>query len=457
MKPIPGFKNIHFVGIGGSGMSSLAEVLHQNGFEVSGSDIQESNTTLHLKSKGIEVNIGPGQKDSGVWDAVVYSSAVSQDNVSLVSAKSRGVAIIKRAQLLGEIMKKKYSLAVAGTHGKTTTTLMLASIMNGLDEKPTVIGGGVQQKSQSSAISGDSPYLIAEADEYDRSFLKMFPTVALVNNIDADHLECYDSYEHLENCFLDFIDSVPFYGFACVCGSDPGVQKILSRIQAPYVSYGMEKSLDCYAQNVVHGKEGSRFEIFYNGSKLGELNLQLSGNHNILNALGAASVALKLDIPFSNIKKGLESFNGAARRMEVVGEKNGIKIIDDYAHHPSEIKATLEALKNWNSGKLFAIFQPHLYSRTKRLYQDFAQSLALADKIAVLPIYAAREKNIDNVSSQLIVGELKNHFPEIELFEAEKEIVNQVFNLKPGDIIVTLGAGDVWKWGRKILEEVEHA
>lgn len=442
-------QNIHFVGIGGVGMSGIAEVLLSLGYKVSGSDIKKSDITEHLKKLGAEVYIGHDAKNVGTPQVVVTSSAVDGLNPEVVVSRERKIPVIPRVEMLAELARLKYTVTIAGTHGKTTTTSMTSLVLEYGGLGPTIVIGGRLKNIKSGAKLGKGDYLVAEADESDGSFLKLSPTIAVVTNIDNDHLDYYGTLENIKSSFKEHVNRVPFYGCAILCSDDLNAASIIPSIKRKYHTYGLTGNPDFMAANVEAIDAGSRFSVLYNGKKLGDITLKVPGIHNILNSLAACAVGVELGIPFSSISAALGDYAGVGRRMEIKGEKNGILVIDDYGHHPTEIKATLAAVKSgWPKRRLVVLFQPHRFSRTAHLYNEFGAAFGSADEIKLLDIYPAGEKPIPGVTSQLIFQSIKSHGQNVEYFSGP-ELLSRA--LSPGDIVLTLGAGDVWKTGEKIL------
>ncbi|MFA5027772.1 MAG: UDP-N-acetylmuramate--L-alanine ligase, partial [Candidatus Methylomirabilota bacterium] len=402
-------RRIHFVGIGGIGMSGIAEVLHNLGYVVSGSDGRESETTRRLATLGIRVTIGHRAENIGEADVVVRSSAVAQDNTELLAARRRLTPVIQRAEMLAELMRMKYGVAVAGTHGKTTTTSMVASVLarGGLD--PTMVIGGRLNALGSNAKLGRGDFLVAEADESDGSFLKLSPTIAVVTTIDAEHLDYYRDLDHIRETFLEFINKVPFYGLAVLCLDQEHIQGLLPRVEKRFVTYGLRTQADLLAQEVTLSGMTAEFQAVWKRKPLGRLTLNVPGLHNVYNALAAAAVGLDLDLDFATIREGLRDFTGVDRRFQVRGEAAGVLVVDDYAHHPVEIQATLNAAKAGFHRNLIAVFQPHRYSRTQALLGDFATAFYQADRLFVTEIYPAGEAPLPGVSGRLIAEGVAGH------------------------------------------------
>ncbi|MFP4520757.1 MAG: UDP-N-acetylmuramate--L-alanine ligase [Fibrobacterota bacterium] len=449
-------KNVHFTGIGGCGMCGIAEILHNLGYSVTGSDLQDSSNVRYLKNLGIKIK--KGHKSEYVTDTnlVVISSAVPEDNVEIIAARAAKIPVIRRAEMLGELMRMKYAVGIAGTHGKTTTTSMAGSIFTEADMKPTIIVGGIVKNLNTGAVSGTGDYLIAEADEYDRSFLSMYPTVAVITTLDIDHLDCYESIEEIKNAFIEYANKVPFFGTVIVCLDDPEVQKIIPEIKKDVTTYGFSAQADVRAENLRHGNMAVAFDLVSGGKKLGRINLNVPGEHNVLNALASAASALDSGISFSGIKKGLERFNGVRRRFEIKGKRNGVTVIDDYAHHPTEIKASLGAARESHKGRIIAVFQPHLYSRTRDFQDSFGSSFFNSDLLVVAGIYAAREKPVKGVSGKLISDAAVSHgHRNVKYIKDLNKIPEYIEKTaKPGDLVITIGAGDVYKAGEKFLKGV---
>jgi len=444
-------KNIHFVGIGGIGMSGIAEILTNYDLTISGCDLRGSATTEALRKTGIDVAIGHDPRHAETADLMVVSSAVRPDNPELARARELYVPVIRRAEMLGEIMRLKKGIAIAGTHGKTTTSAMTAMVLSegGLD--PTLIIGGVLRDLATNARLGKSEYLVVEADEYDRSFLTLHPTCAVVTNIEADHLDCYRDIEDIENTFAAFVAKIPFYGALIGCVDDPRVESLLGAAQKRTVRYGMSEGADLRASGLAFEQGRSAFDVTRGGELLGRVTLQIPGEHNVRNALAAIAVALELDLPFETAARALAKFHGVERRFQIVGEAGGVLIVDDYAHHPTEIRATLDAARRgYPKRRLVALFQPHLYSRTRDFHEDFASSLRLADVALVSTLYPAREEPIEGVSAEMITrAAARSGASQVTFIEGSNEaLVGKLRSiLRPGDVFITMGAGDVYQVG----------
>ncbi len=447
--------HIFFVGIGGIGMSGIAELLLNLGYHVSGSDIAASDATERLASLGGRIYLGHNPENIKGADVVVVSSAISRENPEVQAALNASIPVIPRAEMLAELMRLKYSIAVAGAHGKTSTTSILASVLGrgGLD--PTVVIGGRLKQINTNAVLGQGDFIVAEADESDGSFLKFSPTIAVVTNIDLEHVDFYEDLDAIKSVFLDFIDRVPFYGLAVLCLDNEHVQDIVPHIKKRYTTFGLTAQADVQALDIEFAATQSRFSVFYRNREMGEVTLNLPGLHNIYNALASITVGMELEIPFPLIRSALESLEGVQRRLEVKGDAGGIKVIDDYGHHPTEIKITLEAVrKSWPGRRLIVVFQPHRYSRTKALFDGFTRSFYHSDILVLLPIYAAGEPEIEGTDHRRLAEGVRHHgHKEVSCFDHAAEAVAYLKDQAlPGDIILTLGAGNVWRVGVDFLE-----
>ncbi|MCB2229719.1 UDP-N-acetylmuramate--L-alanine ligase [bacterium] len=450
------FKKLFFVGIGGAGMSGIAEILKNLGYEISGSDTTPSEVTDYLTSIGIDVATAHRAANIENIDVVVISSAVGENNPEVVEARRLGIPVIKRAEMLGELMRLKFSVGVAGTHGKTTTTSMIGKIFRQAQLQPTLIVGGVVAELGTGASLGEGDYLVAEVDEYDRSIFAMFPSMAVVLNIEADHLDCYADMDDLRGAFLSYINRVPFYGSAIISADDPNLAELRQRITRPYATFGFSTDADYRAVEVRQEAGRTTFSVYCRGDLLGELILHVPGRHNVANALAACAAARELDVSFETIADALRSFNGVGRRFELIGTANEITVIDDYAHHPTEIAATLDTARTNFSGRVVAIFQPHLYSRTKHFLKEFADVLSRADFCILTDIYPAREEPIPGVTSDSIREEAlrqgHQHFSYVGKKEnAIEEVAGMV---RPGDTIVIIGAGSITHIRKPVLERI---
>ncbi|HEX9963010.1 MAG TPA: UDP-N-acetylmuramate--L-alanine ligase [Pyrinomonadaceae bacterium] len=455
-------KHVHFIGIGGIGMSGIAEVLCNLRFNVSGSDLKKSRSTDRLELFGAKIFEGHAAENVGDAEVVVYSSAVKSDNPEVVEAKSRSIPVIPRAEMLAELMTlKPYSVAIAGSHGKTTTTSMVATILGHAGVDPTTIVGGVVDTLGSNARLGQSDWFVTEADESDRSFLMLSPTVAIVTNVDREHMDSYKGMEDVMQCFTDFVNKVPFYGAAIICLDDPNVQAIIPHIKRRRVTYGFSAQADVSAHNIRYNDSfGSTFTVWKGAEVLGEINLPVPGKHNVYNALGATAVALELDVEFEKIAGAFKDFKNANRRFQFKGEAKGVTVVDDYGHHPTEILATLSAARNGSGGRrTVVIFQPHRYTRTQDLMDDFARSFNNADVLFLTDIYAASEQPIEGITSEILTGKIKQYGHKnvqyIGDIETAAERVSE--QLREGDLVITLGAGSVTRLSEQILEILKRS
>lgn len=453
-----GMKRIHFVGIGGIGMSGIAELLLNLKFEVSGSDIAESDIISRLRSFGARIEIGHRRENLGSAQVVVYSSAVGLDNPECVAAKEKRLPVIPRAEMLAELMRMKHSIAIAGTHGKTTTTSMLATILDVADLDPTAIIGGKLDIFGSNARLGDGEILVAEADESDRSFLKLAPIIAVVTNIEREHMDCYRDLEDILDTYVQFLNKVPFFGFNMVCLDNENVQQILPRLERKVITYGSHtQALYRFTDPEFEGMN-TRFAAHRGSQTLGKISLSVPGIHNCLNALAAIGTAVELGIDFATVKKGIQAYKGVQRRTHLRGESKGIMIMDDYGHHPTEIRMTLQAIKNsFPDRRLVVVFQPHRFSRTRDLFDDFVTSFYDASRVYITEIYAASEKPIEGVTGRALSESMREHgHRDVHYVEQKESIPRTVYpELRNGDIVLFLGAGDVWRQGLKMLEMME--
>ena len=453
------FEIVHFVGIGGVGMSGIAEVLKNLGYEVTGSDLKESETIRRLKALGIHVTIGHGAENIKDAHVVVISSAVSSDNPEVLAARKQSIPVIPRAEMLAEIARLKYGVLVAGAHGKTTTTSLIASLLASGGFDPTVVIGGKLKGIGSNARLGQGEYLVAEADESDGSFLKLSPTIAVVTNIDREHMDFFKDIDALKDAFLSFVNKVPFYGVSLLCAENEYIKEILPKVQRRFITYGLRKGLDLVAENIEIEGLRSKFEAILRGVSLGFFEVPLPGLHNICNSLAAIGAAYELGIDSNRIKEALKGFTGVQRRFEFKGEVSGIRIFDDYGHHPTEIMATLKAAKEaikQNSklqGRLVVLFKPHRYKRTRDLLNDFFTAFTDADKVILMDIYPAGEKPLNGINSEVLLKGIKDSVKDIAYIKERGEILNYLDEeLKKGDTLITLGGGDVWKIGEEFLK-----
>jgi UDP-N-acetylmuramate--alanine ligase len=455
-------KKIHFVGIGGIGMSGIAEILVDQGFAVSGSDRASSEVTERLVSLGVSVYEGHRAENVTVdVDTVVYSSAVMLDNPEISEALRRKIPTVRRAEMLAEVMRLKYGIGIAGTHGKTTTTSMVSLVLmeGGLD--PTVIvGGKLSGLGGTNARLGKGDFIVVEADEFDRSFLSITPTIAVLTTLETDHLDCYRDLEDIKGAFVQFANKVPFYGFIVMCLDEPALQDIMPQLsKKKIITYGLTPQADVQAVDIVHRENTVSFTVVRQYEELGTIRLQLPGTHNVQNALAAVSVGLQLGVPFDKVKAGIDKFTGVYRRWEKKGEANGIVVYDDYAHHPTECKATLSGVKAGWRKRVVCVFQPHLYSRTRDFYEEFGKAFLLADVLVVTDVYPAREEPIQGVTGELITSAAKQFgHKDVHYVKDKSQVVHALQEItRPGDIVITMGAGDIWKYGEQFLKAIGDA
>src|SRR5271157_3803323 len=458
-------QRIHFVGIGGIGMSGIAEVLLNLGYKVSGSDLKSSAVTQRLASLGATVFEGHRTENIVGADVVVASSAIPPDNPEISGAHALHIPVIQRAEMLAELMRLKYGIAITGMHGKTTTTSMVAAVLAGGGLDPTVVVGGRVDAMGSNARLGKSQYLVAEADESDRSFLKLTPILSVVTNIDREHMDCYRNMRDVKKTFLEFMNRVPFYGMVVACNDDPLLRRLLGEVQRRTVTYGTKRGSDFWikistlaAKNAARvGHPLSCFHVRYRGQDLGEFTLHVPGVHNVLNATAAIAVGVGLDINVEAIRAALDQFRGVDRRFQLRGRVAGVSVIDDYGHHPTEIKATLAAARQCGFGKIHVIFQPHRYTRTRDLMEEFTAAFADTDSLFVLDIYAASEKPIEGITGEVLAMRIRESGKSVEYVGSFAGAVSSaVAAAQEGDMILTLGAGSVSQMGPMILEKLRE-
>jgi UDP-N-acetylmuramate--alanine ligase len=447
-------KKIHMVGIGGAGMSPLAEVFQAKGHKVTGSDRSRSATASRLERIGIQVQYDHTPAFVKDTEMLVYSSAIKPDNPERVYAHEHSIPQMRRAEALGEIMRAHFTICIAGTHGKTTTTSLVGRIFIDAGKHPTVLVGGTLRGIESNAIIGDGRMMIAEADEFDRSFLSMYPSIAIITNIEADHLDCYSGLSDIKNAFVDFCHRVPFYGAVIVCADDPGVRDIMPRITRKVITYGLYEKADYTAGKITFKDGKPSFTVIGKGKKIGRVTLAIPGLHNVANACASIAAGVEMGIGFAGIRKSLREFEGVRRRFEVLGVHNGVTIVDDYAHHPGEIRATLDAARRSGYQRIIAVFQPHLYTRTRDFLDQFAETLCGADEIIVTSIYKAREEPIPGVSSEAIVSKITIHIGKAAQYAADKDTIPEILKnkVKSGDVVVFMGAGDIGEVAARFAE-----
>lgn len=453
------YQRIHFVGIGGSGMSGIAEILLNLGYQVTGTDQRRNEAVERLLQLGAKVHVGHAAEHVEGAHVVVYSSAVARDHVELQAARRLGVPVIPRAEMLAELMRLKYGIAVAGTHGKTTTTSMIGAVLAEGRLDPTIVVGGRVTSLGTNARLGQGEFLVAEADESDGSFLKLAPTIAVVTTIDAEHLDHYGSLDAVRAAFLAFVARVPFYGCAVLCLDEPNIQTLLPRIDKRVVTYGLDSNADLVARRIRLSGLTSRFEVSRRGAALGECALQVPGRHNVLNALAAIGVGLDLDIPFITIQRALGAFTGVQRRFQVRGTAGAVTVVDDYGHHPAEIRATLAAAKAGFDARVVCVFQPHRYTRTRDLHREFVTAFNQADVLLVMDVYPAGEAPIPGVSAAALAEDIRahGHRDVTHVGSDRAEVAERLVQItRPGDLVLTLGAGDVYQVGVELLSRLER-
>ncbi|MFC1650677.1 UDP-N-acetylmuramate--L-alanine ligase [Candidatus Latescibacterota bacterium] len=447
-------KNIHLIGIGGSGMNGIAEILLNLGFMVSGSDLNSTPITKHLESIGANIFKGHSPDNVSTCDVVVYSSAVKEDNLEIITARERKIPVIKRPEMLAELMRMKYGICIAGTHGKTSTTSMVGQILTKGDIDPTIIVGGRVTDFGGGAKIGQSHYLVLEADEYDRTFLKLTPVIAVVTNIDLEHLDCYEDIDDIKSAFVQFVNKVPFWGSVILCIDNLGVQSIIPEIERKIITYGVSPHAEIRAVNIVYEGIKTTFNVVANGEEMGSITLNVPGTHNVRNALAAITIAMEMEIPFETISGALAGYVSVERRFQIIGEKSGIMVVDDYAHHPTEIIASLEGIRAGFDKRIIAIFQPHLFTRTRDFYEDFGRAFMETDVLFVTDIYPSREAPISGVTGNMVseAATAAGH-RSAKFIPDRKELIDAVADCaESGDIVVTFGAGDVNKIGYELLE-----
>jgi UDP-N-acetylmuramate--alanine ligase len=449
-------RHIYFVGIGGIGMSGIAEVLLNLGYSVRGSDLNESASVTRLRRLGARIGIGHHADSVDGADVVVISSAVREDNVEVMEARRRGIPVIPRAEMLGELMRMKYGIAIAGSHGKTSTTSMVAQVLSHSGMDPTIVIGGRLGILDSNARLGKGELMVVEADESDGSFLKLTPTLAVVTSIDDEHLDHFGSMEGLQDAFVGFLNKVPFYGTGIVCLDEPNIQTILPRLERRVTTYGMAAQADLVAANPEAKGFTSTYEAVYHGEKLGKVRLQVPGKHSIYNSLATLAVGLDLEVPFETIAQHLSEFQGADRRFQIKGAVGGITVVDDYGHHPTEIRTTLDAVRDGWDGRIVVVFQPHRYTRVRDLKEEFERSFYQADLLMVTDVYAAGEEPVSGVDADTLAQGIiaHGHRNVVRVGDIQDVPLALRERLQPGDLVITLGAGDVTTVGDRLLEQL---
>ncbi len=453
-------RHIHMVGIGGIGMSGMAEILLQRGFTVTGSDGSRGENTERLEKLGAKVFLGHDAGHIEGADVVVYTSAVkAEENVETAAALEQGIPVIKRAEMLAELMRMKYGIGIAGTHGKTTTTTMTGQVVQAGSFDPTIIvGGRVHSFDKTNAVVGTGDIVIVEADEFDRTFLRLSPSLAVITNIDIEHMDIYHDEADIKGAFVEFANKVPFYGAVVLCLDDPRLQSIIPQIERRIITYGFNPQAQLRPRNVRADQFSNTFRVQFEDSDLGEVTVRAPGRHNVLNALAAVGIGLELGIPFDRIREGLDRYTGVFRRFQVKYDDGEILVIDDYAHHPTEVQATLSAAhEGWPERRVVAVFQPHLYSRTQQLYKEFGSSFFDAEKLVITDVYPSREAPIEGVSGKLIADTARAFgHRDVTYVPAREDVADALLEIaQPGDMIITMGAGDIYKYGEAFVEKLK--
>ena len=433
-------------------MSGIAELLLNLDFIITGSDISKSQNVNRLESRGVKISIGHSAKNIDNVDVVVYSSAVKQENIEIITAKKRNIPVIRRAEMLAQLINlKETSIAIGGTHGKTTTSSMVGTVLEGSNFDPTLVVGGLVSNLNSNVKLGHGDIIVVEADEYDRSFLALNPTIAIITNLEMEHTDCYANIEELESAFLQFCNSIPFYGEIILCADSEPLMKLSNSIKKPIVTYGTVSDADFRADNIIFNQNCSEYDLLHKEKKLGKIKINVPGKHNVLNSLAAVSLGIELGVSIDILKNSINDYNGVRRRFDIKPNKSQIMVVDDYAHHPTEVKATINAARSGWDKKIVTVFQPHLYTRTRDFYKEFANSLFDSDHLIITDIYPAREKPIKNISSMLIVNELKS------MGHKNISYINDLSNLNAildelnldNHMVITMGAGDIWRYNEK--------
>jgi UDP-N-acetylmuramate--alanine ligase len=447
-------KRIHFIGIGGSGMSGIAEVLLNMGYKVSGSDLRLNEAAERLKLLGAIVMNGHSRSNITDADVVVYSSAVKRDNPEIEEASSRQIPIIPRAEMLAELMRMKSGVLVAGTHGKTTTTSLISTVLAEAGLDPTIVIGGKLNNIGSNARLGQGEFMVAEADESDGSFLKLSPTIAVVTNIDREHMDHYEDMDDVKRAYLAFMNKVPFYGCAVICMDHPVLQGLMPSIERRVISYGLTPQADFYATSIERSGMKSTFDVYARGARLGRMELGLPGAHNVYNSLAALAVACELEIPFDAVQRALGGFRGVERRFQIKGTIGDVMVVDDYGHHPVEVKAVLRAARDGWPRRVIVAFQPHRYSRTRDMMTEFLSAFNDAEKLILTDIYAAGEEPIEGISGEALYREIKGHgHKDVTYVPLVRDVAARLKEVaRPGDMVITLGAGNIWQASDALLE-----
>ncbi|MFH1853649.1 MAG: UDP-N-acetylmuramate--L-alanine ligase [Candidatus Neomarinimicrobiota bacterium] len=451
-------KKVHFVGIGGIGMSGIAELLLNLDFKISGSDMMDSEIIERLHRLGATIYKGHRGDQVRDCDVLVYSSAVQEDNPELQAAREQGIPIIRRAEMLGELIAvKELSIGVAGTHGKTTTTSMIGSVLSTAGLDPTLVVGGLVKNIDTNSRLGAGSVIVVEADEFDRSFLALRPTIAIVTNIELEHTDCYADLEDLQGAFTQFCNSAPFYGAIIACLDSPGVQGILSEVKRPVTTYGFSNQAQFRAENIRYQESTTSFSVIQEGVVIGEISLNSPGRHNVLNALAAVALGLEMGLEFTTIRDGLAAYPGVRRRFEIKGVTGDIMVVDDYAHHPTEVAATLQAARKGWDRRIVAVFQPHLFSRTRDFYREFATAFLASDVLVVTDIYAARELPQPGITGEMVAQAARESgHKQVSYVPDLDDLIPQLQALiRPGDMVITIGAGNIWRYSDKLYQVLE--
>ena len=450
-------KHIYFVGIGGVGMSGIAEVLLNLGYRVSGSDLKLTETTERLQKRGATIFQGHREQHITDVDVVVTSSAVKPNNAEVVAARNRAIPVIPRAEMLAELMRLKYGIAVAGAHGKTTTTSLIGMILDRGGISPTVVIGGKLNTINTNAILGRGDFMVVEADESDGSFLKLSPTIAVITNVDPEHLDYYQTVGEIKRAFITFANKIPFYGLTILCLDNEHVQDLIPHLEKRYLTYGLTPQADLQARDISVKGLSMVFNVLYHKEELGRVELTIPGLHNVLNALAAIAAAVEIKLPFPVIQEALKNFGGVHRRFQLKGTFNKVNLIDDYGHHPTEIKATLSAAKAIWKGRVVVLFQPHRFTRTRDLYREFLTAFNQADILLLTDIYPAGEDPLPGVTAEGLFQGIKEHgHKHVYYFPQKEEMVDHLIKLlEPGDSVITLGAGDIWQLGEELMHKLK--
>ena len=448
---------VHFVGIGGIGMSGIAELLLNLGFSISGSDLNDSEIIRNLRSKGAMIFEGHHAKNLGDCEVLVYSSAVPEDNPELIAAREKKVPIIKRAEMLGELIAlKQTSIGVGGTHGKTSTSSMIGALLSHAQLDPTLVVGGLVKNIDTNSQLGSGDLIVVEADEYDKSFLQLKPTISVITNIEQEHMDCYDDLEDLHNSFAQFANAVPFYGVVLACLDSSGVQDIIPKIKRPVITYGLTSQADISAKNIQSKESKTTYSLYKQDQKCGKVTLNVPGKHNVLNSLAAAAIGFEMGLDAKTIIDGIGSYGGVRRRFEIKGIAGDVMVVDDYAHHPTEVSATLQAARGGWDRRIIAVFQPHLFSRTKSFYKEFAAAFMDSDILIVTDIYPAREKPIKGITGKLVfnaarsTGHKNAHYiPDLKDLQTTLDGI-----IQENDMVITIGAGTIWRYAQSYFDHL---